>query len=322
MKAGLDLGYSGVKIISEGKSIYFPSVVGTPDRAKFTANGTVESIILAPEGREKRLVGEGAILQSRFIGRREDRDWIKSDEYHYLMACAFTELTNASRVDLAIVTGLPVRYFEDKETVRDRFIGEHRILREGRSTQVFNVSEVRVIPQPFGTVLSEALDSKGRIQQNDLATGDVGIIDIGGKTTNLLSVHRLAEVGRHTTSIDVGAWDVMRIVREYLAQEFEGLEKREHEIIDIIRDKRVKYFGEYKDLSTEVTRALRALADQVLAQATQLWNNGAGLDTILVSGGGALLLGDFITPHFRHARIVNDPVYANSRGYFNFCQRL
>lgn len=322
MKTGIDLGYSAVKAVSESKAIYFPSIVGTPDRARFAVNGTVESIILAPDGMEKRLVGEGAILQSRFIGRREDRGWIESDEYRYLIACAFTELTSASRVDLTIVTGLPVRYFEDKEIVRRQFLGEHRILREGRNTQVFNISEVRVIPQPFGTVLSEALDSRGRIQQNELATGDVGIIDIGGKTTNLLSVHRLAEVGRHTTSVDVGAWDAMRIVREYLAQEFEGLEKRDHEIIDIIKEKRVKYFGEHKDLSTEVTRALRALADQVLAQATQLWNNGAGLDAILISGGGALLLGDFIVPHFRHARIVDDPVHANSRGYFNFCQRL
>jgi hypothetical protein len=273
---------------------------------------------------EKRLVGEAAIIQSRFTGRREDRDWITSPEYKYLMATAFTELTAASRVDVKVVTGLPVRYYEDKDTVRDLFMGQHRFERDDDRTgaQVFNVTDCRVIPQPFGAVLSEALDNKGRIQRNQLATGDVGIIDIGGKTTNLLSVHKLAEVGRETTSVDVGAWDAMRVIREFLAKDFSGLELRDHEIIEVVKDRKVKYFGEWHDLSKEVNNALRALGQQVLAQATQLWNNGGRLDAILVSGGGALLLGDIIATGFRHARIVDDPVHANARGYFNFSQRM
>jgi len=56
--------------------------------------------------------------------------------------------------------------------------------------------------------------------------------------------------------------------------------------------------------------------------ATQQWNGGATLDAILVSGGGALLLGPAIARHFRHARVVPDPVYANTLGYWRFAQRL
>jgi PRTRC genetic system protein D len=324
MNLGIDLGYNAVKGVADGRTVYFPSVVGTPDRARFTVNGVVKNIIVAPDGLEKRLIGEAAIIQSRFVGRREDRAWIESPEYRYLLAAALTELTSASRVDCKIVTGLPVRYFEDKDRVRELFLGQHRIERDDDRTgaQVFNVTDVRVIPQPFGAVLAEALDGRGKIQANELATGDVGIIDIGGKTTNLLSVHKLAEVGRETTSVDVGAWDAMRVIREYLALKFTGLELRDHEIVEIVRSRQVKYFGEVHDLSKEVDRALDALGQQVLAQATQLWNNGARLDAILISGGGALLLGAGIAAGFRHSRIVGDPVYANARGYYNFSQRL
>ena len=65
-----------------------------------------------------------------------------------------------------------------------------------------------------------------------------------------------------------------------------------------------------------------ALAEQVLAEVTRLWNGGATIDAILVSGGGALLLGPYITHHFRHARVVGEPVFANALGFWRFAERL
>jgi len=66
------------------------------------------------------------------------------------------------------------------------------------------------------------------------------------------------------------------------------------------------------------------MAEQVIAQASQLWNGGAALDSILVSGGGARLLGRFIVARFgeEQARIVSDPVFANAVGYYRFSQHL
>ena len=83
-----------------------------------------------------------------------------------------------------------------------------------------------------------------------------------------------------------------------------------------------KYFGEPMDLQAVIDSALAPLAEQVIAEATQLWNGAAALDVILVSGGGALLLGPAIKSHFRHARIVSEPVFANAFGFWRFAQRL
>lgn len=323
MKAGLDIGYSDTKASIDGRQFSFPSLVGTPDKARFSLNGTVESIVIQPDGMEKRLVGEGAIRQSRFVDEREDWNWIASPKYKYLAWAAYTELTQASRVNLEIVTGLPVtRFQEDKETVKRQLEGEYRIVREGRYTQVFSVEVKRVIPQPFGTILSQALDDRGKIQDNILATGNIGIVDIGGKTTNLLSVERLAEIGRETTSLDLGAWDIVSVIREYLAENFKELDLRDHEIAEVVRNRKVNYYGESFDLSKEVINALSAFATQITGAATRLWGSGARLDKILISGGGALLLGDYITGEFKHAEIVKNSVFANSQGYLKFCQRL
>jgi plasmid segregation protein ParM len=148
------------------------------------------------------------------------------------------------------------------------------------------------------------------------------VIDVGGKTTNLLSVNRLSEIGRETASVSVGAWDVARAMRVYLDDHCPDLELRDHQVMEAIIAKRVKYFGEPVDLGPMVDAALAPMAEQVIAQATQLWNGAATLDAILVTGGGALLLGPALKAHFRHARVVNDPVFANARGFWRLAQRL
>ena len=322
MNVGVDVGYSAVKAMYGGRRVAFPSVVGTPDRARFSLNGHAagDIVLNLPDG--TWLVGQGAVEQSRFVNRREDRAWIKSDEYYRLILATFTELTAATAADLVVVTGLPVAFYSDKAALRDRFLGEHRVTREGRRSQLFRVVDCRVIPQPFGALLAEALDDRGRIVDDSLATGAVGVVDVGGKTTNLLSVSRLAEIARETASVNVGAWDVVRMVRSYLVEHCPDLELRDHQVTDAIIARQVKYYGEPVDLQSVVDVALEPMADQVIAQATQLWNSGAGLDAILVSGGGALLLGPYIKGHFRHARVVSDPVFANASGYWRFAQRL
>lgn len=323
MNTGLDLGYSATKIVwGLGKQSSFPSVVGTPDRARFSINGAGGDIVLETGG-ATWLVGQGAIEQSRFVDRREDRLWIESDAYYRLFLAAMTEATGATTVDLTVVTGLPVAFYSDKDRVRDRLLGEHRATREGRRAgQIFRVKDCRVIPQPFGALLAVALDNQGRVIDQDLATGAVGVIDVGGKTTNLLSVNRMSEIGRETASVNVGAWDVVRAVREFLTEQCPNLELRDHQVIEAIIAGRVRYYGDPVDLADVVEQAVEPLAAQVIAEATQLWNGGAGLDAILISGGGALLLGGHVKRHFRHARVTSDPIFANARGFWKFAQRL
>ena len=320
MNAGLNVGYSETKLVAGERRACFPSVVGTPDKARFSLNGTQGIVLMAPN---HALVGAEAVRQSRFLQRREDRRWIESDEWYNLAMAALTELTTATMAELHLVTGLPVAFFEhDKATVRDRLLGDHRPQREGRRAQTLRVTEAHVIPQPFGTLLAATLDDRGAIVGQDLATGAVGVIDCGGKTTNLLSVHRLSEISQETESVNVGAWDAVRAIRRWLADHCPDLDLRDHQIIAAMIARRVKYFGEAVDISSVVDDTLEPLAAQVLAEASQQWNGGAALDAILVAGGGALLLGPFITRRFPHARVMPDPVYANALGYWRFAQRL
>jgi plasmid segregation protein ParM len=315
------MGYSETKGVSGDRQVIFPSAVGTPDKARFSLNGNESIILLQPDHVQ---IGAGAVKQSRFLHRREDRRWIESADWYNLAMAALTGLTSAKGAELRIVTGLPVAFYDDKKAVRDRLLGRHHVQREGNHAQTLTVTDCRVIPQPFGALLAATLDDRGRIADAALAGGTVGIIDVGGKTTNLLSVSKLTEISHETESVNAGAWAAVRAVRQWLAKpgHCPDLDLRDHQIIQAIIARQVKYFGEPVDLTEAVDAALEPLADQVLAAASQLWNGGAQLDAILAAGGGALLLGPYIERRFRHARIVDDPVFANARGFWRFAERL
>lgn len=319
MNIGLDIGYSAVKAVSGDRRVNFPSAVGTPDKARFSLNGATNVILVEPDHVQ---IGDSAIAQSRFIHRREDRKWIESPEWYMLFLAAMTELTAATRADLRVVTGLPVAFYSDKDAVRDRLLGDHRVQREERHAQNLTVSECRVIPQPFGCLLAASLDDRGYITDQRIAGGTVGVIDAGGKTTNLLSVNRLTEIGHETASVNVGAWDAVRAMRTWFDQHCPDLDLRDHQVIERIIARQTNYYGQPVDLSAAVGAILEPLADEVLAAASQLWNGAAALDAILVSGGGALLLGPYIVDHFPHARVVDEPVFANALGFWRFSQRL
>jgi len=319
MNVGLDIGYFASKAVAKDRRVLIHSAVGSPDKARFSFSEDGVGIILTEPAHI--LVGEQAVRQSRFLDRREDRAWIESEEYYHLVLAAFTETTTATRTDLHIVTGLPIAFYNDKDRLRDILLSEHRATREDRRAQVFRVSAVRVIPQPFGALLAEALDDKGAVVNSELISGEVGIIDVGGKTTNLLSVSGASEVSKETASVALGAWDVVRAVRDWLSDHTK-LEPRDHQIVDAIIARQIKQRGEPIDLEPVVNDVLASMSKQVISQATQLWNGGDALDAILVSGGGAHLLGDAIRDAFPHARTVQDPVFANALGYWRFAQYL
>ncbi len=319
MNIGLDIGYSAVKAVSGDRRVTFPSVIGTPNKARFSLNGDKNILLLEPKHVQ---VGSGAVRQSRFVRRREDRYWIEGDEWYLLFLAALTEITGAKRADLNIVTGLPVAYFDDRALIQERLLGEHRAQREDRYAQTLRVTDCRVIPQPFGTLLALVMSDAGTVSDPALAGGTVGIIDVGGKTTNFLSVEKLTEISNETASVPVGAWSVAREFEHALAKRCPELNLREHQLMDAIRRRRVRYFGAPVDLSELVAAVLEPLAGQLVGAATQLWNRGAALDALLITGGGALLLGPHIQARFPHAQVVETPVFANARGYWRFAQRI
>ena len=132
----------------------------------------------------------------------------------------------------------------------------------------------------------------------------------------------LREVGPETAGADVGMWDVVRAVSQYLDGYCPDLNLRDHAIVQAIIKGSVRYDGRTVSLRDLIEETVKPLAAEVIAKASPLWDHGSRLDEILISGGGAYLLGPHIREYFKRARIVADPVFANASGYWRFCQRV
>jgi len=325
MKIGIDIGYYAVKAVCGEKMTSFLSVVGSPDESHFSLNGTGEDNSVIEVDGQSYLVGIEALTQSRFTTRKQDRNWISSQEYKVLFLTALAQITKSSRVDMDIVTGLPVNFYnDDKEILRKNLLGEYKAKYNDHPSQVFTIRSCKVIPQPFGTVLSVALNSQGKaLESNPYVTGNIGIIDIGGRTVNYLTVNELTEIGTKTESIDSGTWKAILAIKRLLASEFPDLgEMKDHEVADIVERGSLNYYGEIISISDIASSELEKLANEIKVVSSNMWPDLGRLGEILITGGGALLIGNNVKSEFQQAKIIKNPVEANAIGYCRFAQRF
>ena len=319
LQAGIDIGYTHTKAMTDGqKSINFPSVVGTEYEVPFTLQDDGHGIkFLTPQ---RAVIGDSAITFSDLVTRREDRNWIASEDYYLLFLAALSELEDNSGT-ARVVTGLPLSYFEDRETLRERLQKVHTFQREGRSLQVINVEKVTVLPQPFGTLLDYCLDAQGKIIQSGTARSHIGVIDVGGKTTNFLHAYKLTEIPSETRSISVGGWKAIKLLRRAVEHEYRDLVLHDHELIEAMISKNLRYQGKTIDITPLIETISEQLARKIIGEASQLWESLGKFSLILLTGGGSLLLGEALTAYFPQAIRVEHPVFANCRGFWKYAQR-
>lgn len=324
MLMAIDVGYSHTKGATDGRRILFPSVVGEVQRSHIDLDlARTNGYLQIETDAGVWFVGEAALEQSRLTTRRQDRGWIETPEYRALVLTVITELSTATNVAVSLVTGLPIDYYADRDKLVQRLKGVHNVKRAGRTySQRVEISEVVVLPQGLAAVLSEALDERGRIRPGPVSEGTVGLLDIGGHTTNMATFKELREIARLTASIDIGMWAPLTEIGKRINALCPGLELRGHEVVEAVRVGKVRYYGKMMDVSGIAQEVLVPFARQVLGEATALWGSAARLDALLIAGGGAAIIGPLLVAEYPHARVVSNPQWANVEGYLRFGRRL
>lgn len=329
MKLGIDIGYNAVKAFDGiHQVVTFPSVVGTADASRFTAGGIASTKHQQIEmcDNTKWMYGDEAVEMSRMVMRPEDRSWYNTSEYHILLTAAIRDTLRDTILKkdekLYVVTGLPVMFYDDRKELEEVFMTDHCFIQDNGHAFAYPMGGCRVIPQPFGSLIDMALDMDGDVKDAVIARGTVGVIDCGGKTTNFLTASKMREVARLTTSINMGGWDIVRAVRERLNVIYPSLDIRDSLIAESIIRGSIKIYGEYNSIQDESFKAILPFADMIVATATQLWNSGATLDRIILTGGGAQFVYNLIKSKYPHAHMVENPVVANVMGYYKFAKRI
>jgi len=320
MIIGFDAGRHSGKVVGNGATSIFPAYAVPYDAPLFGVNGLGGSpdVLIGWQGKIFT-VGEGAVRQGD--GARPEADsWIGTPEYRALFYRAISDLVPDEWFQCNVVAGLPIgAYRRDSEKLRGILEGPHTFRRGYVTTSmpVVNVvvEHLRIVPQAWGAVLALLLHPDGQIADADLLDKRLAVVDIGGHTVNLLTVKGLSDIPAESTSLAVGAWDVVRAVRQFLTGIGEGYtDLNDHEVMRAILRGSIGDVDLHRVAQPQVEHIGRTINEN----ARIFWHDGKAFDKILLIGGGAYLWADTIRQAFPQVEILPKPETVNARAFAAF----
>lgn len=326
MIIGHDNGYSNVKSVAseEQQRVIFASAVGEVGLSIMPNDlGFGKADYIGIEAIDRHwIVGDAVVSRSRQASQvSRERGWFKEPEYKVLILSAIAQFSEASRLTVELVTGLPILYYDDREELIEELRGDYSIRLDGRQQQKITLVPEIVLPQGLSAALSEVLDPRGRIVDNGLAGGNVGVIDIGGNNINFSVLSKLVPDTDRSTSLDSGMWHLIYDLSKAINSKYQGQDLQGHELIQVIKSGQVEHFGEPVDVSDIINDLAGQFTRRVIAAASNVWGSGARLSCIIIVGGGAWLIGPLLREHYRHAQVSSNPQWANALGYVRYGKR-
>lgn len=239
------------------------------------------------------------------------------------LAKDFDEAKN-SVLECIIVTGVPTDDFNDKavKSLMKVLNGDHNIVIDDTSLNV-RVKEVRVLPQPVGSVYNEILNNEGELIRKDYLSEFIGVVDIGGgtilldalKNFNLDTTNRKQEI--------TGAYKLYQHVVQLATKNgINGI--TEYEIEQILRtgSDQEGYFykpsrNESYDISQLVQKAKLKFTRDLINLIDKTYKDIHTMDRLLFTGGGAYLVNQKkMKQEYSFAEFVDDAEIANVMGFY------
>ena len=229
-------------------------------------------------------------------------------------------LAGFSGKDVTIATGLPPRdaFLPDGRKNADliarkieRFAAPVSLRSGGEPARV---AEHRVCTQGIGALIDFLFDGR----ELRTLSGPVGVVDIGGRTTDVAVVmngeNGLMIDHRRSGSENAGVLDILDDLSRLIRTK-ERIDKISLSALErALATGTIRLSGVDREVSDLVIAARKRTSERVSRFAEVLLGDAVDLETILFAGGGALALPDLLEG-YPQAATVPDPQYANARGF-------
>jgi plasmid segregation protein ParM len=332
---GWDYGNSescGVLLIDRQQPIVksIPSMVapGTLQRLRALDHVIQQNEFVFKDETGEFYVGDLALSQaSMAFSERGDLRRYHSENAKRMLLTLASSMIDYQEFALEIVTGIPIRtYVEDpeaRERVKQALSGTYHFTLNNR-VRTIHVNVQKTIMEGAGANISYGLPQ--RVPQ--------GVIDIGGRTTDLFAtIGQVAQQNR-CSNIPLGVETVGDMLRQLVQQEY-GRLLLQGEIRDILRGfvnhTTPTLYNEGKPMpavSELLYQALQEVGSEIASFVAETWGLGetgkvgSDLAQILLIGGGTYYFGDAITRRVPHVRIPDYPEFANATGYAHFAAKI
>ncbi len=324
----IDLGYRYVKgVNSRREKIILPSFVSTGHRRQFNdLFGQSKSgihldhlhVVLHESGEEKQFfVGELACKsRNPIIPFAENK--IRHFATRAMVSTATGLLTHGNEGRLHITSGLPLMQFQQLKNEMYHYLKGLDLTVElvhldgAKSIRRVKFDRVTLFPQGAGAVFYVTTAQRNFLDRKNIR---VGLVDIGGKTTEAL-MFQVAEgvevVSEYCDTFDLGTSMVEDRVREVFYEKT-GRRLDDKELHESIQQRVIYFRGKEYSLQQMLEEAREELALNIQEELNRLWGKAQDfVYLILWAGGGAADL----YPHLRtqNSLLVKDPQFANAMG--------
>ncbi len=330
---GIDIGFGFTKATNGRASLVFKSIFGEASeiqfRERFLENAGSEEHLHIETDKGSFFVGELAERQSNVRSFTLDQDQLISGFAEIMSLAALARLGERNR-PLRVVTGLPISYYRrHREELARLLTGKHALkcfdLAGTPSDTVVNVTHVRVIPQPFGTLFHLALNNHAEIGDRRFVHEKIGIIDIGFRTCDFTIADRTRYSERGSRTSESGMAKAYALIAAHL-RELTGVNVELYRLYDAVAAGTIKIRGRPIGLEEITAEVLGKLAAAIASDAERLWADDWDIDRIVLSGGGAAVLAPHLKPLLQGEVLgldpAADPRLANVLGYWKYGMNL
>ncbi|MEZ4672234.1 MAG: ParM/StbA family protein [Anaerolineae bacterium] len=326
---GLDIGYGVVKAVTADQVVMFPSVMGHAREIKFQQ----EDMARRHPGNQMTdedgdwFVGDLALAQLppgellRLRGRTANESTMGNAFRLRLAKVAIGKVMqgmwNRDIVHIRIATGLPTDHMRDAAQLKASLIGQH-LIKTDTAELIANVSEVMVMPQPYGTIYANTLNEAGEINRQHTYRR-TGVCDVGTYTVDLALDDEGEFVDAESGSVESGVYTAQERISAALERDYR--EKMPFKIVEeVLRTGIFHANGQPVDYSEIVEEALAPLRSATLNLMSEKWQRGTTVDVVYLSGGGAELVVEDVREAYPQTALVQDAQLANARGYLNYAR--
>lgn len=326
---GLDIGYGVVKAVTADQVVMFPSVMGHAREIKFQQEDMARrhpgDQMTDDEG--DWFVGDLALAQLppgellRLRGRTANESTMGNAFRLRLAKVAIGKVMqgmwNRDIVHIHIATGLPTDHMRDAAELKASLIGQH-LIKTDTAELIANVSEVMVMPQPYGTIYANTLTESGEINRQHTYRR-TGVCDVGTYTVDLALDDEGEFVDAESGSVESGVYTAQERISAALERDYR--EKMPFKIVEeVLRTGIFHANGQPVDYSEIVEEALAPLRSATLNLMSEKWQRGTTVDVVYLSGGGAELVVEDVREAYPQTALVWDAQLANARGYLNYAR--
>jgi len=302
---GIDIGFGFTKA-TDGKTFtVFKSIYGEAIDFQFKEsllnnNQEDDEYIHIDVDGISYFVGELAERQSSNRQFTLEQTQFISSATKTLALAAISSFTSKERQSFKLVVGLPIGHYRQyKDEVRKILRQSHNITitdRHGASQEfLIGISDVKVIPQPIGSVMDRLLDDVGKPADMRFASEKIGIIDVGFSTCDYTISDKARYSERGSLTTQNGISKAFEIISGKLKDSC-GINIELYRLFAAIETGSIKVRGKGYDLRKITQIAFQQLAANIASDANRIWSDDWDIDAIMITGGGGAVLAPYLQP--------------------------